>query len=99
MGSDGGLTGQCPVCRYGDEAAEATHKGMNIAVDAYDVYGAYKSMRTKALVKAFAKGAVKHPQGEPGSEAGYAPMQTGPPAGPWSGSAPGAATTQPPAKI
>jgi hypothetical protein len=28
---------------------------MGMAVDAYDVYGAYKSMRTRALAKAFAK--------------------------------------------
>ena len=63
--------------RYGDEAAEATHKGMNIAVDAYDVYGAYKSMRTKAMVKAFAKGALKHPHGDQETEsgAGYSAME------------------------
>jgi hypothetical protein len=30
---------------------------MGIAVDAYDVYGAYKKTRATALAKAFAKGA------------------------------------------
>lgn len=72
-------TATCVQYRYGDEAAEATNKGMNIAVDAYDVYGAYKSMRTKAMVKAFAKGAVTHHQGDHGapSGAGSSAMEIG----------------------
>ena len=47
--------------RYGDEAADAAQQSMGMAVDAYDVYGAYKQTRTKALAKAFAKGAVMNP--------------------------------------
>jgi hypothetical protein len=49
------------MCRYGAEAGDAAKKGMGIAVDAYDVYGSYKNMRTKALVKAFAMGAIRKP--------------------------------------
>lgn len=50
-----------------------------MAVDAYDVYGSYKAMRTKALVKAFAKGALKHPEGDGPEASGtsYASMETG----------------------
>lgn len=46
------------ICRYGDQAAKAAEQGMGMAVDAYDVYGAYKQTRAKALAAAFAKGAV-----------------------------------------
>eukprot|EP00892_Ulva_mutabilis_P012711 jgi/Ulvmu1/9812/UM056_0053.1 len=90
-------TATCVQYRYGDEAAEATHKGMHIAVDAYDVYGAYKSMRTKALVKAFAKGAVQHPEGQQGDvpSAAYAPMETGQSVGSTGGGAAVLATAPP----
>jgi hypothetical protein len=47
-----------PGCRYGEEAGRAVQKGMGIAVDAYDVYGAYRQVRIKALAKAFVKGAI-----------------------------------------
>jgi hypothetical protein len=49
-------------CRYGDEAGKIAQKGMGIAVDAYDVYGAYKNVRTKALAKAFVQGAISGPE-------------------------------------
>lgn len=48
---------------------------MGVAVDAYDVYGSYKQMRTRALAKAFVKGTMRPGQGGAGQHGGaQAPM-------------------------
>jgi hypothetical protein len=62
---------KAPRCRYGEEAGKATEKGMGIAVDAYDVYGAYRQVRITALAKAFVKGAITK---EDAVEAGLPPQ-------------------------
>jgi hypothetical protein len=57
------------LCSYGEQAGVAARQGMSIAVDAYDVYGAYKAMRTRALAKAFLAGTVKSQGAADGSGA------------------------------
>lgn len=50
-----------------------TRTGMGAAVDAYDVYGAYRSMRATALAKAFVKGAVVSKKAAPAAASAAAP--------------------------
>ena len=64
------------MCRYGNEAAAATRKGAGVAVDAYDVYGSYKQIRTRAIAKAFVKGAFK-PGDRPTPQQAAMPMEEG----------------------
>jgi hypothetical protein len=83
-------------CRYGDEAGRAASTGMGMAVDVYDVYGAYKKMRASAMARAFAKAAVVGPK--PAGPAAAAPQAsaTGAPAPTPCAAAPAAAQAQEP---
>ena len=56
------------MCRYGDQAGQMSRRSLGMAVDAYDVYGSYRSMRTRALAKAFFKGGFGDDPRDPTTE-------------------------------